>query len=327
MAESSHHTPPDAGKKRRLGRGLSSLLSEPVAVDVPDTALNTNTTSSTDLIGIRSVSVADIAPNPSQPRRRFDERTIVELAESIKSAGVMQPIIVRVGRPGGTPYELVAGERRWRAAKLAGLERLPAIVRELTDAESAQWALIENVQREDLGPMEKAAALRSLVDKFGLTHAEAAHRIGVDRVTVTNLIRLLDLEPEIAAALDNRELSMGHGRALLSVPAGQARLDLAAKAILNNWSVRQLEREAANVVAAQSAPPISSGAKSEGEAGESLLERQAGVQDLEKQLSEHLGTKVKLLLRHGGTQGRMIVEFFDLDHFDGLMGRIGFRAK
>lgn len=317
----------DPSKKRRLGRGLSSLLAEPVAISAEPTEQNAILRHDGSSDSIRLISIGDIAPNPSQPRRRFDERTIVELAESIKSAGVMQPIIVRVGRPGGTPFELVAGERRWRAAKLAGLERLPAIVRELTDAESAQWALIENVQREDLGPMEKAAALRSLVDKFGLTHAEAAQRIGVERVTVTNLIRLLDLEPEIAAALDTRELSMGHGRALLSVPAGQARLDLAAKAILNNWSVRQLEREAANVVAAQSAAPASSRAKSEGEAGESLLERQAGVQDLEKQLSEHLGTKVKLLLRHGGTQGRMIVEFFDLDHFDGLMGRIGFRAK
>jgi ParB family chromosome partitioning protein len=270
------------------------------------------------------VGVAEIVPNPSQPRRRFDERSIVELSESIKSAGIMQPVILR--RSGGSAYELVAGERRWRAAKLAGLERIPALVRDLSDAESAQWALIENVQREDLGAMEKAAALKSLVEKFSLTHAEAAHRIGVDRVTVTNLIRLLDLEPEIATAIECRELSMGHGRALLSVPAGKVRTDLAAKAILNQWSVRRLEQEAAEV-AAEAANPAIKQKKSEGQTGESLLERQAGVQDLERQLGEHLGTKVKLMLRHGGKQGRVVIEFYDLDHFDGLMQRIGFKPK
>lgn len=309
--------------KRRLGRGLSSLLAEPVALQV--SPVLSEPTPDTGGITVQLVPVGDVVPNPAQPRRRFDERTIVELAESIKTAGVMQPVIVRRS-PDGASFELVAGERRWRAAKLAGIERLPAIVRELTDAESAEWALIENVQREDLGAMEKAAALRSLVDRFSLTHAEAAQRIGVERVTVTNLIRLLELEPQIAAALDNKELTMGHGRALLGVPPGGARLDLAAKAILNHWSVRRLEQEAAQVASGQ-AGPSSKAPGTEGAGGESLLQRQAGVQDLERQLSEHLGTKVRLLLRRGGTQGRLVVEFFDLDHFDGLMTRIGFRAK
>lgn len=313
-----------ADTKKRLGKGLSSLLAQPVAVEIYQTKDDIQTKNeSSD--SVRMVSVGEIVPNPSQPRRRFDERSIVELAESIKSAGVMQPVIVRRAR--GTPgFELVAGERRWRAAKLAGLEHLPALVRELSDAESAQWALIENVQREDLGAMEKAAALKSLVDTFALTHAEAAQRIGVDRVTVTNLIRLLDLEPEIAAAIENRELSMGHGRALLSVPSGKPRTDLAAKAILHQWSVRRLEQEAAEV-AAQAANPSAAKAKAEGPSGDSLLERQAGVQDLERQIGEYLGTKVKLMLRHGGKQGRMVVEFYDLDHFDGLMSRIGFTPK
>lgn len=322
------------GAKRRLGRGLSSLLGEPVAVDLRDQSSTPPPSPASGSpapsgAAIEFLSVQSIGPNPAQPRRRFDERTIVELAESIKSAGVMQPVIVR--RSPGTPefYELVAGERRWRAAKLAGLDRLPAIVKELSDAESAQWALIENVQREDLGAMEKAAALRSLVDRFGLTHAEAAQRIGVERVTVTNLIRLLELEPEIAAALDSKELSMGHGRALLSVPPGQARIDLAAKAILHHWSVRRLEQEAAEISSAEARPSTGAGDGSgnAGVAGESILQRQAGVKDLERQLSEHLGTKVRLMLRRGGTQGRLVVEFFDLDHFDGLMTKIGFRPK
>lgn len=335
MSEQNTNTSTDGSRKRKLGRGLSSLLAEPVAVEIAPTASNQSQASAmTEPTGptVQLIPVNTVGPNPSQPRRRFDERTIVELAESIKTAGVMQPIIVRRARGvGGAPgegYELVAGERRWRAAKLAGLERLPALVRELSDAESAEWALIENVQREDLGAMEKAAALRSLVDRFKLTHAEAAHRIGVDRVTVTNLIRLLELEPEIAAALDNKELSMGHGRALLGAPPGQARRDLAAKAILNHWSVRKLEQEAAQAASGQATPPSSkTNPSSSGPAGESLLQKQAGVQDLEKQLSEHLGTKVRLLLRRGGAQGRVVVEFFDLDHFDGLMNRIGFRAK
>jgi ParB family chromosome partitioning protein len=279
---------------------------------------------------IEFIPVQNIGPNPAQPRRRFDERTIVELAESIKAAGVMQPVIVRRSPGASESYELVAGERRWRAARLAGLEQIPAIVKELSDAESAQWALIENVQREDLGAMEKAAALRSLVDRFGLTHAEAAQRIGVERVTVTNLIRLLELEPEIAAALDSKELSMGHGRALLSVPPGQVRIDLAAKAILHHWSVRRLEQEAAELSSAEARSatgPGDAGAGGGNAGGESLLEHQAGVKDLERQLSEHLGTKVKLMLRRGGTRGRLVVEFFDLDHFDGLMNKIGFRPK
>lgn len=326
----------DTSKKRRLGRGLNSLLGSPVAVEADET---TSTVVATPALAaapsepqgvITFIAVSNVIPNPAQPRRRFDERAIVELSESIKTAGVMQPIIVR--RSPSTPdiYELVAGERRWRAAKLAGLERLPAIVKELTDAESAQWALIENLQREDLGAMEKAAALRSLIERFSLTHADAAQRVGLERATVTNLIRLLDLEPEIAAAIDSKELSMGHGRALLGAPAGQVRLDLAASAILNHWSVRKLEQEAADAAAEAVNPSKSSGGERgvrSSEAGESLLQREAGVKDLEKQLSEHLGTKVRLMLRHGGSKGRIVVDFFDLDHFDGVMSRIGFRSK
>ncbi len=324
----------DPSKKRRLGRGLNSLLGGPVAVDIrPDTgapaAMASPRAEGAPQGTIDFITVSSIAPNPAQPRRRFDERTIVELSESIKTAGVMQPVIVRKAPGAEGFYELVAGERRWRAAKLAGLERLPAIVKELSDAESAQWALIENLQREDLGAMEKAAALRSLVDRFGFTHSEAAQRVGVDRVTVTNLIRLLELEPEIAAAIDSKELSMGHGRALLSVPAGKIRTELAAKAILNHWSVRRLEQEAAEVASAEARPGGAEGNAdgSGGAGGESLLARQAGVKDLERQLSEHLGTKVKLILRRGGTRGRVVVEFFDLDHFDGVMSRIGFKSK
>lgn len=339
-SQNANIPPVDPAKKRRLGRGLNSLLGGPVAVEVTPTATPTHIASPTPRPSaepqgtIDFIPVSNVAPNPAQPRRRFDERAIVELSESIKSAGVMQPVIVRKAPGAEGYYELVAGERRWRAAKLAGLERLPAIVKELSDAESAQWALIENLQREDLGAMEKAAALRSLVERFSLTHAEAAHRVGVDRVTVTNLIRLLELESEIAAAIENKELSMGHGRALLSVPAGKVRTELAAKAILNHWSVRRLEQEAADVASAHAQPGGAqrkggdgAGDGSGGAGAESLLARQAGVKDLERQLSEHLGTKVRLLLRRGGTRGRLVAEFFDLDHFDGLVGRMGFKSK
>lgn len=330
----------DSSKKRRLGRGLSSLISSPVAVEVPQAVENTLNRALSEPIAseqapqppiddserVHMIPVDRIAPNPAQPRRRFNEEALAELAASIRSAGVMQPIIVRrvtVAGRAGERFELVAGERRWRAAQLASLAEVPALVRDLTDAESAQWALIENLQREDLGPMEKAGALRSLVQSFGLTHAEVAQRVGLERATISNLLRLLELEEEIADALEQGDLTMGHGRALLAVPAGPVRLDLAHQAIANQWSVRRLEREAAEAVEIPTNRPGGAG----GDGAESLLEREAGVRDLERRLSEHLGTRVKLLLRRGGTRGRIVVEFYDLDQFDGLMARIGFDAK
>src|SRR5207248_2832206 len=163
------------------------------------------------------IAVTAIVPSRFQPRKVMDEGAIARLADSIKRSGLMQPVVVR---PAGGGYELIAGERRWRAAKLAGLVQIPALVREVGDEQAAEWGLVENVQREDLNAMERAWALRDLSQKFGLQQSELADRVGLDRSTVANLIRLTELEPEIADLIAKGKLSAGHGKALLMVPAG-----------------------------------------------------------------------------------------------------------
>lgn len=351
-----------SGARRRLGRGLSSLLNEAIAVAAPvsvptapaPTTENIPATSpakppasgampaqppsadrepeATDARGrIVALKVDDIVPSPFQPRRVFDQEALERLASSIKSAGVMQPILVRrragagaVG--GGEGHELVAGERRWRAARLAGLEAVPAIIAELGDEQAAEWALIENVQREELGAMERAWALRSLIERFGLTHAAAAERVGLDRSSVTNLVRLTELEEPIRALLDEGKLGVGHGKALLAAPPGPGRVALARRAAEGGWSVRRLELAAPALQHA--ADPGAAAPNPEDE--ERRLQAKAkelGRVELERQLGEHLGTKVHVRTGRGGSRGRLVIEFYDLDHFDGLMARIGFQIS
>jgi ParB family transcriptional regulator, chromosome partitioning protein len=234
---------------------------------------------------------------------------------------------VRRSASGLGRFELVAGERRWRAARLAGLDAVPAIVAELGDEQAAEWALIENVQREELGAMERAIALRSLLELFGLTHAEAADRVGLDRSSVSNLVRLTDLEEPIRAQLEAGKLGVGHGKALLAAPAGPGRIGLAKRAAEGGWSVRRLERAAA--AAAQAGPSGAVGAAGADDEERRLASKaqELGRGELERQLGEHLGTKVHVRTGRGGSRGRLIVEFYDLDQFDGLMARIGFQIK
>ncbi|MBZ0172589.1 MAG: ParB/RepB/Spo0J family partition protein, partial [Phycisphaerales bacterium] len=177
-----------------------------------------------------AIALEDIEPGRHQPRTRFDDTALAALSDSIRAVGVIQPIVVR---PAETPgrYELVAGERRWRASKLAGLATIPALVRETSERSAAEAALIENLQREDLNPLERAAGLRGLVDRFGLTQQEVATRVGLDRSSVSNLLRLLELEPAISAMLETGELGLGHGKALLSAAPGQTRVELAKRAV------------------------------------------------------------------------------------------------
>jgi ParB family chromosome partitioning protein len=237
----------------------------------------------------------------------------------------MQPVIVRPRRGGeGARYELVAGERRWRAAQMAGLEAIPAIVRDLSDEEAAQWALVENVQREDLNPMERAWAFRALAEKFHLTQAQIAERVGLDRASVANAVRLTELEPEICKMIERGQLSAGHGKALLAAVPGPVRMSLAQRAVSENWSVRQLERLSieATMAAAQGkvvavSPP----------SRETELRALAARTALEKQLGEHLGTKVRIVTNKAGSRGRLTVEFYGLDHFDGLLGKMGFQMR
>jgi ParB family transcriptional regulator, chromosome partitioning protein len=207
---------------RGLGRGLGALLSStPTESDV-----------------LVEIGIDQVEPNPHQPRKSFEASSLDELAASIRSSGVIQPIIVR--RIGGG-YQLIAGERRWRAARLAGLDRVPALVREATDAESLELALVENLLREDLNPMEEAEAYRHLLDYFGWTQEQLAQRIGRDRASIANALRLLRLPDEIQADLRGGRLTMGHARALLALPSPAEQLKLREQILAQDWSVRTTE--------------------------------------------------------------------------------------
>ncbi|MFO0835185.1 MAG: ParB/RepB/Spo0J family partition protein [Phycisphaerales bacterium] len=259
----------------------------------------------------------ECVPNKYQPRTNFDDAGLAELAESIRRVGVVQPILVRPRAVGG--YEIVAGERRWRAAKLAGLLEIPAIVKTLSDAESAEWAVIENVQREDLNAIERGMAMRGLIDRFGLTQAQVAERVGIDRSTVANLIRLVELEPSIRDMIVSGTLSAGHGKALLMAPAGASREALAEKAAKEEWSVRRIERAASG---------LAEGNRQAVKPSKQLSSAQAAaIADLERRLGEHLGTKVSIHTDTKGEKGRVVLEFYGLDHFDGLMSRLGFQSR
>ncbi|MCH9058442.1 MAG: ParB/RepB/Spo0J family partition protein [Planctomycetes bacterium] len=325
-------------RKSTLGRGLDSLIGEVVSMEAPiataseagvataapalltphstrpdagkDWLSDGQTTPGSTML---QIPTTDIAPSPFQPRRSFTDADLASLAESITRSGVMQPIIVRRVGDGvsGEEFELVAGERRWRAAMQAGLKSVPAIERSLTDEQSAEMALVENVQRRDLGPMERAWGFRSLAERFGLSHAQVAQRVGLDRSTVTNLVRLTELEREIQELLEQGRLSVGHGKALLSLTPGAGRLALAARAAKERWSVRRLEQS-------QTLPRGGGGGDQAAPASRARLE---------KQLGEHLGTKVSVRANMAGTKGRLVIEFYSLDHFDGLMSRMGFELR
>jgi ParB family chromosome partitioning protein len=216
-----------AERTRGMGRGLAAILTTNGAGEAPE---------------FRQVPVELVAPNPRQPRRSFDEDALVALAESLKDRGVLQPVLVRPVA-GGT-YELIAGERRWRAARLAGLETVPAVVRPDDDAASLELALIENMAREDLNPVEEARACAALVEELGLTREEVGRRVGRSRVAVSNLLRLLDLPDDVLDLLSAGHLTEGHGRALLLASDHDDRRRLARSAVQEGWSVRQTEARA-----------------------------------------------------------------------------------
>lgn len=307
-------------KVRRLGKGLSAIIGQPVSVPLPEKPDSHATPDSA--LGIVMIAVGQIKPSRFQPRRVFDQTALERLADSIKSTGMMQPIIVRVDGSGG--FELVAGERRWRAATLAGLPVVPAIVKELGDEQAAEWAIIENVQREDLNPIERAWAYKNLAERFRLTHQQIAERVGIDRSTVANTIRLTELEEPIRDMIQAGRLNAGHGKALLMAPAGPARIKLAEQACDEYWSVRKLEREAVTL----SAPPeLNPGSPQKKPHTEADLARVASRASLERELGEHLGTKVSITTNRAGDQGKLTIEFYGLAHFDGLLARLGFRSR
>lgn len=267
---------------------------------------------------LRSATVVDelsidrIDPGSRQPRQRFDDSNLAALAESIRIAGVMQPVIVRPVS-GSDRFELVAGERRWRAAARLGLQTIPALVRNLDDRDAAEWALIENLQREDLNPMDRASAFRRLVDEFGLTHAQLAERLGVDRSSITNILRLNELDSETAEAVRGGHLGLGHAKALLGCTSIEIRKALAEQAIRQGWSVRRIERAVATATRPSSNTAVPRAASA------AALHRA----DLERRLGEWLGTRVSLESSHGERPGRLVVEFYSIDQFEGILQRFG----
>jgi ParB family chromosome partitioning protein len=249
-----------------------------------------------------------IRPGKYQPRRSMDPERLQELADSIKAQGLIQPIVVRAVAAGG--HEIIAGERRWRAAQMAGLAEIPALVREVSDQVVVAMALIENIQREELTPLEEAHALQRLIGEFDYTHQKAAEAVGRSRAAVSNLLRLLDLPDAIKQLLERHELEMGHARALLTLPPALATA-LARKAAEHGWSVRELE-EAAR--AAQSAPQGKAKKPAPGK-------RDPNVEALERDLAEKLAATV--CIQHGrGGRGRLVISYHSLEELDGILERI-----
>lgn len=305
----------DSIKVKRLGRGLSGLLGQTTPITV-DSTTNQEKTKQTP---IKSIPTNELIANKSQPRDFFDEKALDELSSSIRQHGVIQPIIVRPVQGG---FQVIAGERRWRAAVKAGLDSIPAIVRDVSDQESAEWALVENLQREDLAPMERARAFARLAKDFGLSHAQIADRVGMDRSTVVNFVRLIELEPEIQDLLNAGKLSAGHGRAILAAPPGPGRIAMARDASAGEWSVRRLER-------ASSAMSRSRRRREQPTAGPGSglnAGSEAVVIDLERRIGEYLGTKVSIRRDLRGESGRLVIEYYTHDQFEGILRRMGFEG-
>ena len=290
-----------AERERGMGRGLAAILAGgPSTTDAgPE---------------LREVPVDLIAANPNQPRRRFDDDALLALAESLRARGVLQPVLVRPVL-GGT-YELIAGERRWRAAQMAGLEAIPAVVQEHDDAGSLEIALIENMAREDLNPVEEARACSMLVDELGLTREEIGRRVGRSRVAVSNLMRLLDLPDEVLDLLEAGALTEGHGRALLMAPDHDDRRRLARAALAEGWTVREAERRAR---LAGDRQPEKTTRRSEPHPDQ--IEAAADLGDL---FRSAFGTDVSVTPRGDGY--RLSVTFSTLEEARSLAARLGGEA-
>ncbi|MEQ9645892.1 MAG: ParB/RepB/Spo0J family partition protein [Sandaracinaceae bacterium] len=289
--------------KRRLGRGLDGML--PTA---PPKAAGGEAAAPAKKAQGFEANIEDVHPNREQPRTRFDDAKLDELAASIRHLGVLEPILVRerAGQPG---YEIIAGERRWRAAQRAGLKRVPVFVRELGTDEAFEAALVENLQREDLNPIETAKAFQRLVDEHGHTQESVAQRVGKDRSTIANALRLLKLPPQVLDLLEDAQLSEGHGRALLGAPDVAAMKRLAAAAGTNGWVVRETPRRGR--AEARGEKPAEEKAASS---------KSANVKDLEQRLSRSLGAPVAVEDKKG--KGKLVVNYSSYDELDRILAQI-----
>jgi ParB family chromosome partitioning protein len=263
-------------------------------------------------VGFRMLPIERITANKDQPRKTFDPAAIAELAESIKTQGVLQPIIVRRI---GDDYQIVAGERRWRAAQQAGLREIPAMVKELTDISTLQIALIENIQRRDLDPIEEADAFRRLLDEHSLTHDELAEAVGKNRVTITNSLRLLKLPDGVLSLLTSGDITAGHARALINVPSASQAVRLAEDIVGRKMSVRDTEARAKQL----QRKPKNKNTDSQSP-GQASAARPPGILDIEQRLQRHLGTKVRVVCKGG--QGHIELSFHTLDALEDLLDKI-----
>lgn len=324
-------------KPARLGRGLSALVgtTPPVRVETTqsESVLSAEPAAEPrpNPNGLQTLSVDQIRANPNQPRRRFDDDALLALAESIRQDGVLQPVVVRADADGGG-YELVAGERRLRATRLAGLDTIPAVVRAVDDRASAELALIENLQRADLNPVERALAFRTLADRYQLTHAQIGERVGLDRVSVSNHLRLLELDEEILGMVADGRLGFGHARALLGITDAERRSSVARLAAEESWSVRAVERACTDTPEASQPVVTDEQAKKVNSSPVDVTQQtqsraRAVLDDMEKRLGEHLGTRVTLRTDRSGQRGTLTLEFYSLDQFDGLLERLGYRHE
>jgi ParB family chromosome partitioning protein len=280
-------------RHKGLGRGLDALLGGSAARPREHQE------------ELSQLAVGSLRPGKYQPRTRMDEASLAELADSIRARGVIQPIVVR---PVGTnQYEILAGERRWRAARIAGLERVPALVREVADDAALGIGLIENIQREDLSPLEEANGLKRLIEEFRLTHEEVAQAIGRSRAGVTNLLRLLELAPAVQEMLQDGRIDMGHARALLSLSKSR-QVEIAGQVVARGLSVRETER----LVQHANDAPVARGA---------ARRLDADGRRLEEELCESLGASVHLKPRQGG-KGSVVIGYSSLDELQGLVSRL-----
>lgn len=287
-----------AAKKRGLGRGLDVLLGGNDEPGKPSVLEQEGE--------LRTLPIQQIQPGKYQPRRHWNDEALDELAASIRAQGLIQPVVVR--QIGKNQFELIAGERRWRAAQRAQMSELPALVKDVPEVAVPAMALIENIQRQDLTPLEEADALKRLIDDFALTHQQAADAVGRSRAAVSNLLRLTELPVSIKRLLDEGKLEMGHARCLITLPEGMAE-GLALEASRHGWSVRELEEAARR---AQIAP--------KGKA-KNAPARDPNIDALERELGERFATRVELAHGRGG-KGKLVIHYHSNDELDGILGKI-----
>lgn len=308
-------------KKARLGRGLGALLgdvkvttqadnSTPVTTDAaaPKKATSSPVShSSASTTGFREIPIDQLQRGEYQPRIHIDKVALEELGNSIKSQGILQPLLVRPLAKG--QYEIIAGERRWRGAQLAGLQTVPAVVREVTDQTAMAVGLIENIQRENLNAIEEAKGYQRLLDEFGLTHQEVSEAVGCSRAQVSNLLRLLALHPKVQTMLESEEVDMGHARALLGLPENQ---QMGAANLVRNkrLSVRQTEALVKTIIRDE-------GKKS---TGQQPINSNNDISRLEEDLSNRIGARVDI--QHGAKKGKLVIHYHSLDELDGILERI-----